>query len=85
MTLNLAPIPESKTQFEAFSKNEPATFVVPKQELSDNDSDTHANSRHDDHNRKLDRKHKHHKEQQPTFDDIFTKALKKVIKLHFAL
>ena len=74
---NLAPIPESKTQFDAFSKDEPETFVVPKQESSDNDSDGRTNARNDDRSRKMEKKHKH-KERQPTFDVIFAESLKKV-------
>ena len=82
---NLAPIPESRTQFDAFSKKEPETFSIPKQESSDNDSDSRANSRHDDRSRKVEKKHKQHKEQQPNFEVIFDEALKKVQWVLFIL
>ena len=75
---NPAPIPESKTQFDAFNKKEPETFVIPKQESSDNDSDSRTNSQNESKNRKIERKNKHHREKPPTFEDIFTEALRKV-------
>ncbi|XP_028402744.1 transmembrane protein 214-A-like [Dendronephthya gigantea] len=73
-----APIPESKTQFDAFSKKEPETvpFAIPKQESSD-ESDSRSNVRSQDRSRKMDKKHKHHREAHPTFNEIFVETLKK--------
>lgn len=71
------PIPESRTQFDAFTTEKKTPFVIPKDEISESDSDNQDNGS-SEVIRRPERRRKHHqKEPQMSLEELVNEALKK--------